>query len=319
MELANQIIGLLMVAVPLIVGAAAIVWRMHGRKQIYSLLVLGLFPLLLMGGVLVLGAIFSPAHDSGFSNLAFAVMLIGIFAVIPWMAACTIGFFIGGILRRRHPPPEPVPAASTAPATQVPTLSRPAPAIIPADISQPAHQEFSPDGSVRVDIHPVEWASSQFAATPRVVRVSDGQILCNMLGTDWDVQVSYPREAYIWLGLRRYCSPGYLFAEFDLAADRYRIATTSLDAPDEEGPLGDVTDRLEFWWDKASATAASRIMEAQPQLPPKPHPFAAWRTALVILVGTLAAIAGLTYMSEKTGIDPPRLPTGAPHIPRFPR
>ena len=31
-----------------------------------------------------------------------------------------------------------------------------------------------------------------------------------------------------------------------------------------------------------------------------------------------AAIAGLTYMSEKTGIDPPHMPRSVPHIPRFP-
>lgn len=316
MELANQIIGLLMVAVPLIAGAAAIVARSRGSRLVRNMALLAFAPAILMALVLGIGSLFSPAHDSPFSQLAFAVMLIGIFAVIPWAIVCAIGFAIGYRIRRRNPPPEPL-AVTAAPPPQ-PTLSRPPPRIIPADISQPAHQEFSPDGSIRVDIHPVEWASSQFAATPRVVRTSDGQILCNMLGTDWDAQVSYPREAYVWLGLRRYCSPGYLFAEFDLAADRYRIATSSLDTPDEEGALGDVTNRLEFWWEKTSATAAAPIMDAQPPLPPKPHPFAAWRTALVLLIGTLAAIAGLTYMSEKTGIDPPHLPMSVPHIPRFP-
>ncbi|MFO1261307.1 MAG: hypothetical protein U1E68_09575 [Sphingomonadaceae bacterium] len=317
MELANQIIGLMMVAVPLIAGAAAIVARSRGARLVRNMALLAFAPAILMALVLGIGSLFSPAHDSPFSQLAFAVMLIGIFAVIPWALVCAIGFAIGYRIRRRNPPPEPL-AATAAPPPQ-PTLSRPAPRIIPAGISQPAHQEFSPDGSIRVDIHPVEWASSQFAATPRVVRVSDGQVLCNMLGTDWDAQVSYPREAYVWLGLRRYCSPGYLFAEFDLVADRYRIAMNSLDESDEEGPLGDVTDRLEVWWDKASNIAAARIMETHQQAPViKPHPFAAWRTALVILVGTLAAIAGLTYMSEKTGIDPPHMPMSVPHVPRFP-
>lgn len=321
MELASQIFALIMIAVPLIVGAAVIVWRMHGRRQKIYLLVLALFPLLLMAAVLMLGAIFSPSHDSGFSNLAFGIMLIGIVAVLPWMAACTIGFFIGAMLRRRYPPPEPVPV-ETAGAAEVapppPVLLRSVPAIVQPVTSQPAHQEFSPDGSIRVDIQPVEWAQSQFAATPRVVRVSDGQVLCDLLGSDWDTHVAFPRDAYVWLGLRRYRAPGYMFVEFDLAADCYGIALKSLDEPDEVGPLGDVTDRLEAWWEKASATALYRSDKEHPVSVGPAGRFAAWRSALVILVGTLAAIAVLSWLSVKYDIDPPRVPTSVPHIPHMP-
>lgn len=322
MELASQFFALIMIAVPLIVGAAVIVWRMHGRKQKIYLLVLALFPLLLMASVLVLGAIFSPSHDSGFSNLAFAVMLIGMFAVVPWMVVCVFGFFLGAMLRRRYPPPEPVPV-ETAVGTEVtapppPVLSRPAPALVPPDRSQPAHQEFSPDGSIRVDIQPVEWAQSQFAATPRVVRVSDGQVLCDLLGSDWDAHVAYPRDSYVWLGLRRYRAPGHMFVEFDLAADRYGIALNSLDEPDEVGPLGDVTDRLEVWWEKASATALYRADKEHPVSLRPVGRFAAWRSALVILIGAIVAIAVLSWLSIKYDIDPPRLPTSVPHIPRIP-
>lgn len=321
MEQISQIIGLLVLAVPLIAGAAAIVWRMHGRKQIYSLLVLGLFPLLLMGGVLVLGAIFSPAHDSGFSNLAFAVMLIGIFAAVPWLVVSALGFAIGYAVRRKYPPAELAPEPSSAPsalaaeAAAVPVLLTPR--IAPVDVKEPAHREFSPDGSIRVDIHPVEWAAGAFAASPRVVRVSDGQVLCNLLGTDWDAHVSYPREAYVWLGLRRYRSPGHLFVEFDLAADRYRIALSSLEEPDEEGALRDVSDRLELWWEKASTAAIGRGDKEHPVSVP-PGRFAAWRAALVILIGAVIAIAGLTWLSLRYDIDPPHTPTRFPHIPRFP-
>ena len=46
--------------------------------------------------------------------------------------------------------------------------------------------------------------------------------------------------------------------------------------------------------------------------------FAAWRVALMILIGAVAAIAGLTWFSMETGIDPPSVGT-IPHIPRFPR
>jgi hypothetical protein len=91
----------------------------------------------------------------------------------------------------------------------------------------------------------------------------------------------------------------------------------SLDTPDEEGPLGDVTDRIEYWWQKATAIAASRITNEDVATVAAPGPFAAWRTALVILVGMIVAIAGLTYMSIKTGIEPPSVRT-VPYIPRFP-
>lgn len=325
MELASQFFALIMVAAPLIAGAAVIVWRMHGRRQKIYLLVLALFPLLLMAAVLMLGTIFSPRHDSGLGNVAFAIMLIGIFAVLPWMAVCGLGFLLGRLLRRRYPPPEPAPvetavaAEVAAPPPPQPVLSRPAPALMPQEISQPAHQEFAPDGSIRVDIQPVEWAQSQFAATPRVVRASDGQVLCDLLGSDWDAHVAYPRDAYVWLGLRRYRAPGYMFVEFDLAADRYAIALDALEEPDEVGPLQDVTDRVEIWWEKASARASPlyRGDKEHPVSVQVTGKFAAWRSALVILIGAIVAIAVLTWLSVTYNIDPPRAPLGVPHIPHM--
>lgn len=47
-----------------------------------------------------------------------------------------------------------------------------------------------------------------------------------------------------------------------------------------------------------------------------PGPFAAWRTALVLLVGALIAIALLSYLSVTYGVDPPKIST-VPHIPRL--
>ena len=114
MELANQIIGLMMVAVPLIAGAAAIVARSRGARLVRNMALLAFAPAILMALVLGIGSLFSPAHDSPFSQLAFAVMLIGIFAVIPWALVCAIGFAIGYRIRRRNPPLEPL-AATAAP------------------------------------------------------------------------------------------------------------------------------------------------------------------------------------------------------------
>jgi hypothetical protein len=214
MEQVEQLIGLLMTAVPLVAGAAIMVARVSTRKLKRSMLLLLFAPALAMAAIMTLGSLFSSKPGEPFYNVAFAVMLIGIIAIIPWMIVCGIGFAIGFAIRRRNPPPEPVaPPEPTAERSPEPvTLPRPAPAVIPPVHDEPSFSHASPDGSIRIDILPVEWASSQWANTPRVVQVADERTLCNLMGTDWDANVSFPRERYVWLGLRRYRSPGYLFA-----------------------------------------------------------------------------------------------------------
>lgn len=324
MEQTGQLVQLAIVAGALVGVSALIIARASSRRLVRNMLVWLFAPAILMAGVMALGTLFSPGPGEPFYNVAFAIMLVGTIVVLPWMAVCAVGFAIGFAIRRKYPPVDPVepaPAAAPTPSSEAPrpspVLLRPAPAIIPVDLTEPHHSQFSPDGSIRIDIQPVEWAASQWASTPRVVDVAGNRVLCDMLGTDWDAHVSFPQERFVWLGLRRYRSPGYLFAEFDLAADRYRIALSSAEPANEEGPLGDVTERLEYWWQRASALAASRIDKETPAVV-KPHPFAAWRTALVILAGAIVAIAGLTFLSLKTGIEPPRMPSSIPHIPRVP-
>jgi hypothetical protein len=185
-----------------------------------------------------------------------------------------------------------------------------------AGAPKPHFSQSSPDESIRIDIEPIEWARGQVVHTPRVVESASGRILCDLLGSDWEANTAFPRERYIWLGLRRYRSPGYLFVEFDLDADRYRIAVNSLESPDEEGALGDISDRLEHWWRHATAMASAQAIPEHRV--PTPGPFAAWRTALAILIGAIVAIAALTYLSVTYNFDAPRLPMKAPHIPRLP-
>ncbi len=315
MEQANQIIGLLAVAAMLVAGAAIMVARAPARRLGPRMVLLLFAPVIPMAIVLGLGALFSPAHDAPLSNVAFLVMLVGIFAVIPWMVACAIGYAIGCAIRRRHPPQEA--SAAVPSAMSVPVRPQPAARIAPDTSAEPRFSHHSPDGSIRIDILPVEWAASQWVNTPRVVDMAGERTLCNLMGTDWEANTAFPRERYVWLGLRRYRSPGYLFAECDLDADRYRIALASLDTPDEEGPLGDMTGRLEYWWDRATELAMARAPQGEAPSVAAPHPFAAWRTALVLLVAAIIAIAGLTWLSMETGIDPPDVRT-IPHIPRIP-
>jgi|GEM_PF-2795447 len=297
--------------------SALIVARVSARRLVPVMLLWLLGPAILMAGVLLLGNLFSPAQGSAGSNAIFGVMLIGTIVLVPWLAICELGMAVGFVLRRKWPPAEPPrpatahaepePAPRPAAPFIAPTLAAPSQRILAVDAPDAHFSHPSPDGSIRIDIEPVEWASGQWVHTPRVVETASRRVLCDLLGSDWQADTAFPRERYVWLGLRRYRSPGHLFVEFDLDADRYRIALDALEEPDEEGPLGDVSDRLEQWWQSATALAMARA-PAQPPPPPKPHPFAAWRTALVILIGAIVAIAALVWFSMETGVRAPHVP-----------
>lgn len=300
-----EIVQLIIVGIFLTGLGAMILSRIRQGWLIPTILLWLFAPAILMALILAFGTLASPASGSGAYNLAFGVMLIGVIILVPWMAIAGVGIAIGLFLRRKRQPETPIsPAPSAVPAATLPPT--------------PHFTQTSPDGSIRIEIQPVEWARDQFVHTPRITETATGRVLCDLLGTDWDVNLSYPRDRTIWLGLRRYSAPGHLFADFDLDANRYRIALGSLDTPDEEGPIGDISDRLETWWKRAAANARVEVTKEGPNAP-TPGPFAAWRTAFVILIGALIAIAGLTYMSVTYNIDPPKLPHGVPHIPHMPR
>jgi len=304
-----EVIQLIAIGGVLVWISAMIAARTSSRKLGWAIALWLFAPAIPMAAVLAIGTVLSAGPGGALYNASFAIMLIGAIILVPWFVLCGIGFAIG-FARRRKRAPEAQSAPRQAPPTAAPQ------AHIAASAAKPHFSHSAPDGSIRIDIEPVEWASGQFVNTPRVIETANNRILCDLLGTDWEAHTAFPRERYIWLGLRRFRSPGHLFAEFDLDADRYRIALQSLETPDEEGLIGDITDRLEHWWPQATTLAASRGTKEQPA--PSPGPFAAWRTALILLVGALAAIAGLTYLSVNYGIDPPRLPTGIPHIPHMP-
>jgi hypothetical protein len=312
-------LGPLVVLGLMLAGVSALIAKLvPSRRLVWVLVGWSLAPAILMALTLLLANLLSPARDSTGSNATFAIMLIGSFIVVPWFIVCVIGFAIGGAMRRKSPPveqsapeppaPAPVPALATATALPrvAPAASAPPQHFLSAD-APPAHfSHASPDGGIRIDIDPSELGPNQWVHRPRVVETATGRILLDLLDGDWQADTAFPREGYVWLGLRRYHSPGYLFAEFDLAAGVYRIALQSLDTPNEEGPIGDISERLEAWWQRATALAIANA--PAPELPPKPNPFAAWRTALVILGGAIIAIAGLTWLSMETGIEPPRIP-----------
>jgi hypothetical protein len=305
----DQIGPLLIAGLFLAALSALIVARVSSRRLIPVMLIWLFAPAIVMAGVLLLGNLLSPARESTGSNAVFAIMLIGSIIVIPWVVVCGIGVVVGFVIRAKFPPaapPRPAPAMSREPPDVAPVASALPQRFLPAD-APPAHFSHpSPDGSIRIDIDPAELGPHHWVHRPRVVETATGRILLDLLDGDWQADTAFPRERYVWLGLHRYRSPGHLFAEIDLEAGVYRIALQSLHTPDEEGPIGDISDRLEAWWNRAAALAIANGPVPEP--PPKPNPFAAWRTALVILGGAIIAIAGLTWFSMETGFEPPRIP-----------
>lgn len=304
----------------IVVGIGTLIVSRVRQRWLVWVIVIWLFaPLTVMVPMFGLGAMFSPAAGSALYALVFAVMLIGTIILLPWLLVAAIGVGIGLSLRSKRSPAPPQSSAQSIPQTPPPPIASrtalPPQTILSTEASKPHFSQDSPDGAIRIDIEPIEWASSQWVNTPRIVETATGRVLCDLLGSDWEANTAFPRERCVWLGLRRYRSPGYLFADFDLDANRYRIALQSLDAPDEEGPLGDISERLEHWWQRATALAQTHADKETPA--PSPGPFAAWRTALVILIGALAAIAALSYLSVTYDIDPPHVPA-VPHFPKVP-
>ncbi len=312
----DQVVQLIGLGAGLLAVSALIAARTSRRKVVLVSLLWLFGPALLMALAMGLGGLIAPQQGSGAWNGIFAIMLIGTIVVLPWMAVAGAGLLIGAALRRKWPPrepPAPPPTDAPQPATAAP-LRPPAPLGAPPQHYLPAGtgprevNQTSPDGSIRVDIDPNEWGHGQWVYSPRVVETATGRILCDLHGSDWQADLAFPRDRYVWLGLRRYRTPGFLFAGFDLAEDRYRIALGSLDTPDEEGPIGDISDRLEQWWRLATRNAA--LTMPQPLHPgARPHPFPAWRQALLILIGAIVAIAGISWYAVRNDIDAPRVPT----------
>lgn len=179
----------------------------------------------------------------------------------------------------------------------------------------PAYRRISPDGSIRVDLDAVEWGNSHWVHSPRVIEVANGRTVLDLWGTDWDAVVSFPGPQRVGLAFRRYHYGGALAVELDLASGTYRIVAE----PGREGvlpaaPLSGLADALE------AATGRARALAGAPVRAPAigPHPLAAWRAALLLLLGAVAAIAAVAYVARLS--SPPRTATltPLPAMPAFP-
>jgi hypothetical protein len=177
---------------------------------------------------------------------------------------------------------------------------RHAPALGPAG---PQYRRISPDGTIRVDSEAVEWGNSHWVYTPRVTDIASGRVVLDLWGTDWDATIAWPGNRRVSLDFRRYHFSGHLTIELDLENDIYRIvrepgATAELPT----GPLSEAANAMEASGRRVAAWAAKHnVSRPVRDTFGKPHPFAAWRTALVILLVAVILIAVATTLSMNTG------------------
>lgn len=67
---------------------------------------------------------------------------------------------------------------------------------------------FSPDGSIRLDMLVSEWSVSLWTHGPRLVEAESGKVLLDLWGTGWDAQTAWTEHSGMRIDLRRYDWPG---------------------------------------------------------------------------------------------------------------
>jgi hypothetical protein len=165
--------------------------------------------------------------------------------------------------------------------------------------SVPVYRRISPDGAIRVDLASVEWGNSLWVNSPRVTALPGGEVVLDLWGTDWDAAASFPVNRCVRLDLRRFHEGGNLTVDLDLRRGTYQIiAEPGQDGPGSPAPLADIVSGLDA---SARRSAAYAVLHRGGHGPHgghiRPHPLAAWRQAIVILLGALVAIAAATFIS----------------------
>ncbi|WP_421993413.1 hypothetical protein [Roseococcus sp.] len=154
----------------------------------------------------------------------------------------------------------------------------------------------SPDGTIRVEVEAVEWGSSRWVYSPRVIDVPTGRVVLDLWNTDWDATIDFPGPRRVGFDFRRYHEGGALSAELDLERGTYRVVSEhGHEGPRPEAPLSGIVAGLE---ESARRTVAASGWTAQPAIIP-PNPWAAWRMGLVIFVGAFVAIGTGAYLTER--------------------
>ncbi len=184
--------------------------------------------------------------------------------------------------------------------------------------ASPMFRHISPDGTICVDLAAVEWSNSHWVNAPRVSEIASGRIVLDLWNTDWDASVAFPGCGRVRLGFRRYRHGGNLAAELDLIRNTCEVFIgPGLQDALPEAPLDDIASVLEGASLRADGIAALATGgHGSSHGAVRPNPLTAWRTALLILVGALVAIAAATYWTmQHAAASKPKLDT----VPAMPK
>ncbi|HEY4125266.1 MAG TPA: hypothetical protein VGM36_11675 [Rhizomicrobium sp.] len=160
--------------------------------------------------------------------------------------------------------------------------------------SPPQYRYISRDGTIRVDLASQEWSNGNWVNAPRVIEIASGRVLLDLWGTDWDAAVFFREVGRVRLECRRFHLGGGLSVVLDVARGCYQI---TLD-PAHGGVLPEQS--LDGIAEGLEAASRHTAPPGQARFTP-PHPLAAWRAAVFILLGALILIAAASYMSVRLG------------------
>ena len=180
------------------------------------------------------------------------------------------------------------------------------------------YRRISPDGTIRIELEAVEWGNSHWVYSPRVIDIASGNLVLDLWGSDWDATMFYPGYRRVRIDFRRYHFSGDLTIELDLADGLYRILREPGGAaPLPSGPLADARNAMEESGRRVAAYAAAQNA-ARPLWDDgvPASPFAAWRTALVILFVAAVLIMVATLLSINRSRDMAPSPVIIREIPK---
>ena len=163
----------------------------------------------------------------------------------------------------------------------------------------PLYRRISPDGTIRVDLVSVEWGNTHWVNSPQVMALESGRIVLDLWSTDWDAAISFPGYRRVRLNLRRYHAGGNLTVDLDIGRGTYQIvAEPGHEGALAEAPLTEIISGIEASARRVAVLAVSRgVSKGLRANPISPHPLAAWRQALLILLGAILAIALASFVS----------------------
>lgn len=238
------------------------------------------------------------ASPIGSALLGFS--LISAILIVPWLLISAVFLGLAFLLRRVFHQPK-APIAGAIEVRSDPSALLHAPAANGPDAAEPVanldrgvvegHRHTSPDGTICVELEPVEWSNTHWVKPPRVTDHVTGDVILDLWQSDWDAAVGFPGARQVILNCRRYHVGGGLTVLIDIARNTYQITETQNVAGSlPAAPLEQILHGME----EASRCSAA----AGPQHPAPDIRLAAnaigWQSVLVILGGLVFLIGIIT-------------------------